>query len=207
MNHPRAYYISQGQSPQEHLHFLQKMVDSGADTVQLRLKKISKEELFDIAYQVQKYCRERGCRFIVNDSVEIARAVDADGVHLGKEDTDPLHARNVLGFSKIIGGTANTLEDCLSLIEKKVNYIGLGPLRFTTTKKKLSPTLGINGYIDILSQLGDKRNLVPVIAIGGILCEDFIPLKEARVKGIALSGLLHREKNPKHIIQKIHSLF
>ena len=87
-----------------------------------------------------------GSRLIINDRVEVAVAVDADGVHVGKEDMPVREARRMMGEGKIVGGTANTVEDIREHYRGGADYIGLGPYRYTTTKKKLSPVLGLEGY-------------------------------------------------------------
>lgn len=203
----KSYYISQGKTPSEHLKNIQKMVEAGVDAIQLRIKNLAENQWIEQAFKAQQLCKENGCIFIVNDSVSVAFQVNADGVHLGKNDTDPLKARELLGNNKIIGGTANTLSDCTTLIQKKVDYIGLGPYRFTTTKENLSPILGKNGYLNIINQLQDISNVPPIIAIGGIEEADFSILKSTGVSGIALSGFLQKSENPQKIIHQLQTLF
>ena len=116
---------------------------------------------------------ENATTFILNDRVELAALIGADGVHLGKNDMSPMEARSILGPQAIIGGTANTFDDILRLIDESVDYIGLGPFRFTSTKKNLSPVLGIEGYAHIF-QLCKEHNInIPIVAIGGLDKSDF----------------------------------
>jgi thiamine-phosphate pyrophosphorylase len=122
--------------------------------------------------------------------VEIAAEVKAHGVHLGKQDMSVRVARRRLGDGFIIGGTANTLEDIREHFRQGADYIGLGPYRYTTTKKNLSPVLGLEGYLSIMSRLRKEGIPIPVVAIGGIRMEDAAPLLEAGLQGIAFSGLL-----------------
>ena len=126
-------------------------------------------------------------KLIINDHYKIAKEIKADGVHLGKTDECPLKVRAFLGASFIIGGTANTLEDCQILLDKKVDYIGLGPYQFTKTKKNLSPVLGIEGYKILLEELQTKT---PIIAIGGIALEDISKIINTGIYGIAVSGAI-----------------
>ena len=93
-----------------------------------------------------KICRKYNATLILNDHVHLVKEIGANGVHLGKSDMSPVKARELLGSNYIIGGTANNMEDIRQLHKSGVDYIGLGPFRFTRTKKNLAPILGIEGY-------------------------------------------------------------
>ncbi|NKI25127.1 thiamine phosphate synthase [Arenibacter sp. 6A1] len=188
MNH--LYYISQGKTPEEHLTNIETAVRGGCRLVQLRLKEIPQDQILETAIAAKLICNGNDTCLIINDHPKIAHAINADGVHLGKTDSDIADARLLLGTTKIIGGTANTLEDCLELIKAGVDYIGLGPYKFTATKKNLSPVLGADGIQKIVSSLRDNGHKVPVYAIGGIVEEDVEVLFETGVYGLAVSGLL-----------------
>ncbi|SFN96068.1 thiamine phosphate synthase [Salegentibacter flavus] len=201
------HYISQGEDSEEHLENIRRMCAAGADWIQLRLKNESFEKVLETAKAAKNICDEFQARLIINDFPEVAKKVDTDGVHLGKQDSCPLEARKLLGPDKIIGGTANTLEDCEILCEKQVDYIGLGPFRFTTTKKKLSPILGAEGYRKLLSNLRANGKSIPVIAIGGIIPEDLPILAESGVHGVAISGWLTTHPQPEMIFREIQKQF
>lgn len=200
MNIPKLHYISQGETPEQHLENIQKACTSGAELVQLRLKNVNETTLLKIAHQAREITAHFQTRLIINDNYKIAKEVKADGVHLGKTDADPSVARKYLGEYYIIGGTANTLDDCLKLIKKKVNYIGLGPFRFTTTKKKLSPIIPLIGYQSILDEL---KTETPIIAIGGITLNDVPEILKTGIYGIAASGEITKNFNS---IQSFHKL-
>ncbi|GAA3590923.1 thiamine phosphate synthase [Flavivirga amylovorans] len=189
---PKLHYISQGNSGKEHLENIKKACTSGAELVQLRLKNLSEKKMLKIAEEARELTAHYQTRLIINDHYKIAKKIKADGVHLGKNDTAPTVARKHLETWQIIGGTANTLEDCEALIEKKVNYIGLGPFRFTTTKNNLSPILGTNGYLTILEAL---QTDTPIIAIGGITIEDVPDILKTGIHGIAASGEITKDFN------------
>ncbi|WP_437368840.1 thiamine phosphate synthase [Maribacter litoralis] len=189
---PTLHYISQGKTPEEHLDHIQKACTAGAELVQLRLKKLPGKVVWETAKKAREITEKYQTRLIINDFYKIAAAVKADGVHLGKTDTCPTVARKELSSWQIIGGTANTLEDCETLIDKNVDYIGLGPFRFTETKENLSPVLGLNGYLTILEELKAE---IPVIAIGGIVMDDVIEIMKTGVHGIAVSGEITRNFN------------
>ena len=189
---PTLHYISQGSTPKEHLENIQKACSSGAELVQLRLKNQPEKVVLETAQQAREITSKFQALLIINDHYKIAAAVKADGVHLGKLDSCPTKARKELASWQLIGGTANTLEDCKTLIHKKVDYIGMGPFRFTKTKENLSPVLGINGYLTILEEL---KTELPVIAIGGIVIDDVSELMKTGVHGIAISGEITRNFN------------
>lgn len=162
----------------------------GMRWVQLRMKGTGIPELLAEGKEIKEICQKYNTLLIINDDVQIARQLDADGVHLGKEDMDPLEAREILGSEKIIGATCNTWEDILLRHRQKVDYIGLGPFAFTTTKEKLSPVLGLDGYRRLLQLMRDNQIDIPVFAIGGITEPDILPLMQTGIRGIALSGLI-----------------
>lgn len=186
----KLQYISQGSTAEAQLHNMQKALDGGCKWIQLRWKTISKEEFMPVAQQVKEWCKEHQATFIINDYVEWAKEVNADGVHLGLNDSRIEEARKLLGENKIIGGTANTWEDVVQRIDENCDYIGLGPFRFTTTKDKLSPVLGLEGYKRIIEKLNSEGKQAKIYAIGGIAQEDITPLMETGMYGIAVSGLL-----------------
>ena len=161
----------------------------GVKWIQLRLKNVSDVHFFTVAKEVQTICKKHNATFIINDNVQLALELKADGVHLGKEDTLPQDARAILGNDFIIGSTANTIEDVTQLSKMPINYIGLGPYKFTDTKQNLSPVLGLKGYIDIINSLNNIK-VPPIIAIGGIRIEDTASILNTGVYGIAVSGAI-----------------
>ncbi|SNR56959.1 thiamine-phosphate diphosphorylase [Lutibacter agarilyticus] len=195
----KLQYISQGATPNEHLENIQKACASGVAWVQLRLKDLDDETLLKTAQQAREITAHFQTRLIINDHYKIAKQVKADGVHLGKTDSCPLEVRAYLGKSYTIGGTANTLQDCKLLVGKKVDYIGLGPFKFTETKKNLSPVLGVLGYQLIIEEL---KSEIPVIAIGGIKLNDIPEIMDTGVYGVAMSKEITQNFNTVHTIRK-----
>ena len=128
----------------------------GCRWIQLRMKDAGKEEIVSVAMELRNLCNDCGAIFIIDDHVELVREIGADGVHLGKNDMSVAEARRILGDEYIIGGTANTYEDVKKHWLNGVNYIGCGPFRYTTTKQKLSPILGLEGYKDYPENAGRK---------------------------------------------------
>lgn len=171
-------------------------LEGGCRWIQLRMKDASPEEIEQEDFRIQNLCKSYGATFMIDDHVELVKKVRADGVHLGKNDMPVAEARKILGKDFIIGGTANTFEDVKMHYEAGADYIGCGPFRFTTTKKNLSPVLGLEGYRSIILQMKEKGIGLPVVAIGGITFEDIPAIMETGVNGIALSGTILQATDP-----------
>lgn len=171
-------------------------LEGGCRWIQLRMKDAQEVDFLLAAKQIGAMCKEYGATFILDDHVEWVGITGADGVHLGKNDMPVDEARNQLGANRIIGGTANTFEDVERLWRQGANYIGCGPYRFTTTKKNLSPVLGLDGYRHIISQMKAHDINLPVVAIGGILQPDIKDVMATGVSGIAVSGAILNAENP-----------
>jgi thiamine-phosphate pyrophosphorylase len=179
----------------------------GADWIQLRLKNVSYAYYRETALAVQDICKKYKATFIINDIVQLALDLKADGVHIGKEDMSPDEARQLMGGDFIIGCTANTTDDIFRLAGKQIDYIGLGPYRFTTTKQNLSPVLGLEGYQTIFQTVTDNnRNIPPVVGIGGILEDDINDLLSTGLHGIAISGAIANAEDATAAARKIKSI-
>lgn len=169
----------------------------GVDWVQLRLKNISFEDYKKIAIEVQSICKQYGARLIINDNVNLALAIQADGVHLGKEDMPYAKARLLLGDGYIIGGSTNTVDDIIRLSKEPIDYLGVGPFRFTSSKEKLNPIVGLEGYQRILHELKNRSiSVPPLVGIGGIEEKDVAAILFAGLYGIAVSGAISHAAQP-----------
>ncbi|WP_410881067.1 thiamine phosphate synthase [Myroides sp. DW712] len=199
-------YISQGDTPQEQLYHIESVLDAGQQWIQFRFKDTLSSIRWKTAEQVKKLCIPYKATLIINDDVDLALAIEADGVHLGLQDLSVTQARRMLPH-QIIGGTANTLQDVQQRIVESCDYIGLGPLRYTPTKKKLSSLLGFEGYQQLLTALTPKERRTPLIAIGGITLEDVPILQQLGLSGIAVSNLLHQAPDPHQIIQQLQTYY
>lgn len=202
-------YISQGNSIKEHLENIENVCKAGGKWIQLRLKNIELVDYLKAAKESRIICDTYGAVLIINDNIGVAGESNADGVHVGLTDVNPKEARKQLGNEAIIGGTANTLEDCLKHINDNVDYLGLGPFRFTRTKDKLSPILGIKGYAEIVKEITTKGYQLPVVGIGGITLNDLKELSQTGLSNVAVSGLLTNEPITvlKERIEKIEMSF
>lgn len=178
-------------------------LEGGCRWIQLRMKDASAEEIIACAEEVIPLCRRHGAKFLLDDHVELVRQLGADGVHLGKNDMPVDEARKILGPDIIIGGTANTIDDVIRLHKQGADYIGCGPFRFTTTKKNLSPILGLDGYKSIVLKMKELGIDLPIVAIGGITVEDIPSVMETGVSGIALSGAILGASDPVEMTARI----
>ena len=178
------------------------VLEAGCRWVQLRLKGADDAEIYMVGKALRQLCDRYEATLILDDVVRMVPVIGADGVHLGKQDMPVDEARKLLGPDKIIGGTANTFEDVKRLAQQGANYIGCGPFRFTTTKKNLSPLLGLEGYAAILEQMRQQQIDLPLIAIGGITVEDVPDLIDLGVSGIAISGAILEAKKPEVMMRK-----
>lgn len=178
----------------------------GLRFIQLRMKDSNREELISTGKRIKEECDKYNSLFILDDHVELVNEIGANGVHLGKEDMPIKEARKILGKDKIIGGTANNFEDIVKHYNDGADYIGLGPLRYTNTKKKLSPVLGFEGYRNIIEKCKTQGIDIPIYAIGGIRIEDIEGLKRIGVFGIAISSLILESEDSETTINEINKI-
>lgn len=178
----------------------------GCKWIQLRMKDASDEEVETLARRLKDKCREFDAVFVIDDRVELVKKIEADGVHLGKNDMPVDEARRFLGEGFLIGGTANTIEDVRRIHRASADYIGCGPFRFTETKKNLSPVLGLAGYEEIMKTMRDEAITIPLCAIGGITLTDVASIMSVGVDGIAVSGAVLNAADPVEEMKKfIHA--
>lgn len=146
-----------------HVEIARRAIAGGADVIQLRDKRMGGRELLNSAVQVRALTKKAGVLFIVNDRLDIALSCGADGVHLGQDDMPARLARPLCPPGFIIGVSAGTLEEAVQAVRDGADYIGLGPICYTGSKKDAGPVCGF----DLITQV--KRNVsLPVVAIGGI---------------------------------------
>jgi thiamine-phosphate pyrophosphorylase len=166
-------------------------ISGGADTIQFRQKSGSTREMIDEAQKMKKICSKAGVPFIINDRIDVAIAVEADGVHLGQDDFPAPLARKLLGPQAIIGGSAATIDEARKCLSDGVDYIGFGPVYPTGSKEDAGPVSGLK----ILKQVVDEIPL-PIIAIGGVSAENASEVMEAGAHGIAVISAVCCMENP-----------
>ena len=192
---PKIQFITQDHPTLSHSEQARLAFEKGVESVQIRMKNNSRDEILEEASKALQYAKQNNGILIINDSIDIAKEIGAPAVHLGLNDTPIDEAREILGENVIIGGTANTFEDILLQKSRGADYAGLGPFRHTTTKKNLSPVVGMEGYKAILSQMEEKEINIPIVAVGGILLDEIEILKQAGLYGVAISGALLKTLN------------
>ena len=184
-----------------HLELAQLAIAGGADTIQLREKASETREMIRVAEQIQAFCKRAGVTFIVNDRVDVAIASRADGVHLGQNDFPIPLARTLLGEGAIIGGSAGNMEEARKCLLEGADYIGFGPVYFTTSKGDAGPASGL----DLLKQVAEEIPL-PIIAIGGITRENAPRVIQAGGPGIAVISAVCCQKDPAEATQCLRRL-
>jgi thiamine-phosphate pyrophosphorylase len=165
---------------------------AGARWIQVRLKgdEAAAGERLAAIRSVVQICRDFGAVCIVNDHPELAVAAGADGAHLGRNDGDWREARRILGAERILGGTVNHADDAAAAVAAGcLDYVGVGPLRFTATKVRLAPVLGVDGVSALLRQLDG----LPAWVIGGVQPDDLPGLRAMGAAGAAVSSALFRD--------------
>jgi thiamine-phosphate pyrophosphorylase len=184
---PRLYPITDvslsGLSQAEQV---ERLAAGGASIIQLREKTASPKEFYEAAVAAIAAARKLGVRIIINDRVDIAVAAGADGVHLGQDDFPPEHARTLLGASSIIGFSTHSLKQALEADSLPVDYVAIGPVFQTGTKRNPDPVVGLAGVREVSAHISK-----PLVAIGGITMERARSVIEAGADSVAvISDLL-----------------
>lgn len=179
------------QSRFTHVELAQMAINGRADTIQFRQKSGATREMIEICREMKRLCADAHVTFIVNDRVDVAIASQADGVHLGQDDFPIPLARQLLGETRIIGGSAVTLEEARHCVSEGADYIGFGPVYPTTSKDDAGPVTGI-----VLLEKVVKAISIPIIAIGGVTVENTPEVIRAGAQGIAVISAVCCQENP-----------
>ena len=195
-------FITHRTEKYDYLQSLEIALKGGCRQIQLRMKGFPMEEVEKVAIQAKSLCDDFGADLYINDFAEICLKVNARGVHLGRTDGSPSVVRSLIGDKYSIGGTANTFEDIRQWSEEGVDYIGLGPFRFTSTKVNVSPVLGLEGYRNIIRLCRQQGIDLPILAVGGITQSDVPALMQTGIAGIAVSSAILNADDPVEEIKK-----
>jgi thiamine-phosphate pyrophosphorylase len=174
-----------------HVDIARIAIKGGADMIQFRDKNMSSSEMIDTTNEIKKICSKYNITFIINDRVDVAMIVDADGVHLGKEDITIEEGRKLFGKDKIIGGTAHSLGQAMNAQKNGADYIGFGHIFETQSKLKTTKPKGLDSLKKVV--LATK---LPVLAIGGINISNTLSVMQTGVYGIAIIGGVLKSDNP-----------
>jgi len=170
--------LSRGRS---HASVVEAALRGGATVVQYREKEASTKRMIEEAAELAAICRRFGALFIVNDRLDVALAVDADGLHVGQDDMPARLARSLLGSGKILGVSAGDMDEARRAVDEGADYIGASPVFPTPTKTDAGPALGLSGLAEMASASG-----LPVVAIGGINTTNAREIIAAGAAGIAV---------------------
>jgi thiamine-phosphate pyrophosphorylase len=165
-----------------HVEQVEKLVEGGAEIIQLREKYASPREFYESAKKALDVARRHNVKIIINDRVDIAQALGADGVHLGQDDLPPEYVRKILGEKAVIGFSTHNIEQAILAIKLPVNYLAIGPVFATKTKENPDDVVGIEGVEKVREAIGD----FPLIAIGGINSENFRDALNAGADSVAI---------------------
>ena len=184
---PHIYPITDtGISGVSHAEQVEKLIAGGALVIQIREKHASSREFYDSAKRALEIAHNSGTRIIINDRVDIALALKADGVHLGQDDMPPEKAREILGDDAIIGFSTHTIEQVIAAIELPIDYIAIGPIFATQTKENPDRVVGLDGLREIRRIAANT----PLVAIGGINADNLRSVFDAGANSAAIVGAI-----------------
>ena len=183
-----------------HAEQVEKLIAGGATFIQLREKNASPKDFYESAKKALEIARRHVVKIIINDRVDIAWALKADGVHLGQDDLPPEYARKILGEKAIIGFSTHNLNQAIIALKLPINYIAVGPVFATQTKENPGEIVGIAAIKKVREAVGD----FPLVAIGGVTSENFRDVLDAGANTAAIVSDLLRE--PEKIIERMKIL-
>jgi len=199
---PRVYPLTDTQlSGLSHAEQVRLLSLGGASLVQLREKQMSPKEFYGQAKAAVAVAEQCGVRLIINDRVDVALAVGANGVHLGQDDMPPEAARELLGPKAVIGYSTHNVEQAIEASKLPIDYLAIGPIFTTSTKSDTAPVLGLEGLRTVRQTIGD----LPLVAIGGITQANAPDVIQAGADSVAvISALL---AHPDRITEATQTLF
>ena len=180
--------LSRGRSTRE---IVTAAVYGGATVVQLREKDCSTREFIEQALAIKKFLKDQSVPLIINDRVDVAQAVKADGVHLGQTDMPLGMAKKILGDSMIIGISAESLQDAIEAEKGGADYLGVSPIYATPTKTDTAPPLGLEGLREIR-----KAVKIPLVGIGGLNCDNAAEVIRNGADGVAVVSAVVAADDP-----------
>jgi thiamine-phosphate pyrophosphorylase len=194
----RLHVITDTRPGRDAFALLDAVLDVGAPVIQLRAKGLPDGELYELASRVTQACSRRGACCIINDRVDIALAVGADGVHIGADDLPVTVARQLLGDGRVLGATARDPETALRHESAGASYVGVGPVYSTNTKNGLPPPLGPEGIARVAGAVS-----IPVIAVAGVTAHRLPELIEAGAHGVAVISAISNADDPRAATEEL----
>jgi thiamine-phosphate pyrophosphorylase len=189
---PRLQFLTLDAAPRAHREQARAALEGGVRWIQLRAKQLPAEAWVAEAVAIAELCRDFGAVFVVNDSPEVALRAEADGVHLGGDDTSPAAARALLGEFAIVGVTLNEPAHVARFAGVRVDYAGVGPFRHTLSKQKLAAVHSPESLAGLIAAAAP----LPCFAIGGVTAADWSAVRALGAHGIAVSGAIALADDP-----------
>ena len=191
-NLPKIYPITDTRiSNLSHAEQVARLISGGATLVQLREKNASPKDFYEQAKEALEIARKNNVKIIINDRVDIALALKADGVHLGQDDLQPEHARKILGEKAIIGFSTHNFQQAVEAVRLPIDYLAIGPVFATKTKENPYMVVGVEGVRKVREAVGD----FPLVAIGGITSENHRRVLQAGADSVAVISDLLSDAN------------
>lgn len=179
---------------------VEKALKGGATFIQLREKELDDESFLKEAFEIKKLCRQYNVPFVINDNVEIAKEINADGVHVGQSDMEASNVRNIIGKDKILGVSAQTVEQAILAEKEGADYLGVGAVFGTTSKSDADDV-----SIDTLKEICEAVN-IPVVAIGGICADNVLKLEKSGISGVAVISAIFGAKDIESATKNLREL-
>src|SRR4051812_3862865 len=193
---PKLYPITDRRASRlSHAEQVARLIQGGATFIQLREKHLSPREFYYEAEEALRVARVRGVKLIINDRVDIALALAADGVHLGQDDMPPEAARAILGEGAFIGFSTHSVEQAIAAARLPVDYIAVGPVFATASKENPDPVVGLEG----LRRVREAVGYFPLVAIGGVTRENGPSVLDAGADSVAVISALLNPEDPSEI--------
>jgi len=184
------------------LWVLEQALEGGIRAIQLREKDLSGKALFQLAYKARELCGRYGAQLFINDRIDVALAVDAAGVQLGKASMPIQTARALLGRHKLIGYSAHSLEESQTAEQSGTDFIVFGPVYFTASKTPYGRPQGVATLRRIAEKIA-----IPLYAIGGINCDNIAAVRSAGARGVAMISAIVSARNPRAAAASMISVF
>ncbi|MFY0544246.1 thiamine phosphate synthase [Brevibacillus sp. H7] len=191
-----------GHSVERTVSVVREALAGGIGTVQLRDKgsKLTKEERYSLALRLLQLCRENDALFFINDDVELAVRVQADGIHVGQDDMPLAQVQQLVGPDMYIGISAGTPEEAMAALSGGADYLGVGAMYVTASKADAGEPIGPAGLAEIRQAVGAE---LPIVGIGGITAGNCSPVIAAGADGVAVISAISRAKSPRHAAQQL----
>ena len=193
--------VRRNKTDEEFLNIIEEAIKGGTTVVQLREKTASTKEFYDLALRVKEITSRYGVPLLINDRIDIALAIDSEGVHIGQDDMPADIAREIIGEDKILGVSASTVEEAKKAENDSADYIGSGAV-FPTATKDDADSVSKEELKEIVDSID-----IPVVAIGGITVENASSLKDSGIAGFSVVSAIMSAEDPKEASKKLKEIY